>query len=303
MGKSMQNVVSRSGRFSEGPARIVAEFTESISFDYQLAQADIAGSKAHARMIHSLGILSDEENAAIQQHLDEIALEISGGTFVWRPEHEDVHMNIESELTRRTPAGAKLHTGRSRNDQVAVSMRLWQREAMLALGRSLLKVQEALLALAQANSTVIIPGYTHLQRAQPITAGAYLLAYVLLAKAAVQAAGHLAHVPPAAGAAPRQTAAYRMVRLALPPLTAGLVLGAVWGKQAWGNWWNWDPKELWSLATWLTFVLYLHVRALTGGRRPRLEAALILAGAALVVITLSWANLSRLFAGLHSYAT
>ncbi|NLF31240.1 MAG: cytochrome c biogenesis protein CcsA [Planctomycetes bacterium] len=133
--------------------------------------------------------------------------------------------------------------------------------------------------------------------------GAYLLAYVLLAKAAVQAAGHLAHVPPAAGAAPRQTAAYRMVRLALPPLTAGLVLGAVWGKQAWGNWWNWDPKELWSLATWLTFVLYLHVRALTGGRRPRLEAALILAGAALVVITLLWANLSRLFAGLHSYAT
>ena len=178
MGKSMQNVVSRSGRFSEGPARIVAEFTESISFDYQLAQADIAGSKAHARMIHSLGILSDEENAAIQQHLDEIALEISGGTFVWRPEHEDVHMNIESELTRRTPAGAKLHTGRSRNDQVAVSMRLWQREAMLALGRSLLKVQEALLALAQANSTVIIPGYTHLQRAQPVYFAHHLMAYM-----------------------------------------------------------------------------------------------------------------------------
>ena len=178
MGKSMQNVVSRSGRFSEGPARIVAEFTESISFDYQLAQADIAGSKAHAQMIHSLGILSDEENAAIQQHLDEIAREISEGTFVWKPELEDVHMNIESELTRRTPAGAKLHTGRSRNDQVTVSMRLWQREAMLALGRSLLKVQEALLALAQANSTVIIPGYTHLQRAQPVYFAHHLMAYM-----------------------------------------------------------------------------------------------------------------------------
>ena len=154
----MQNVVSRSGRFSEGPAQIVAEFTESISFDYQLAQADIAGSKAHAEMIHSLGILSEEENRAIQTHLDEIAREIAQGTFVWRPEDEDVHMNIESELTRRTPAGAKLHTGRSRNDQVAVSMRLWQRGAMESLGESLLKVQESLLALAQAHSEVIIPG-------------------------------------------------------------------------------------------------------------------------------------------------
>ena len=85
MGKSMQNVVSRSGRFSEGPAQIVAEFTESISFDYQLAQADIAGSKAHAEMIHSLGILSEEENRAIQTNLDEIAREIAQGTYLWRP--------------------------------------------------------------------------------------------------------------------------------------------------------------------------------------------------------------------------
>lgn len=178
MGKSMQNVVSRSGRFSEGPAQIVAEFTESISFDYQLAQADIAGSKAHAEMIHSLGILSEEENRAIQTNLDEIAREIAEGTFVWRPEHEDVHMNIESELTRRTPAGAKLHTGRSRNDQVAVSMRLWQRGAMQSLGESLLKVQKSLLALAQAHSDVIIPGYTHLQRAQPVYFAHHLMAYM-----------------------------------------------------------------------------------------------------------------------------
>ncbi len=132
--------------------------------------------------------------------------------------------------------------------------------------------------------------------------GAYLLGYVLLAKAAVQAAGRLAGVPPAAGAASRDVTAYRMVVLALPPLTAGLVLGAVWGKRAWGDWWNWDPKELWSLATWLTVVFYLHLRLVTGGRRGRLEAVVVLLAAALAVITLSWVNLSERFAELHSYA-
>ncbi|MFW6146425.1 MAG: cytochrome c biogenesis protein [Planctomycetota bacterium] len=132
--------------------------------------------------------------------------------------------------------------------------------------------------------------------------GAYLVGYVLLAKAAVQAAGRLRGVAPSAGAAARDVAAKRMVCLALPPLTAGLVLGAVWGKRAWGDWWNWDPKELWSLATWLTIVFYLHLRGLTGGRRERLEAAVVLVAAVLVVITLSWANLSERFAELHSYA-
>jgi len=132
--------------------------------------------------------------------------------------------------------------------------------------------------------------------------GAYLLGYVLLAKAAVQAAGCLGGVPATAGAAARDIAARRMVGLALPPLTVGLVLGAVWGKRAWGDWWNWDPKELWSLATWLTIVFSLHLRALTGGRRPRLAAAVVLVATVGAVITLSWANLSRLFAGLHSYA-
>jgi len=133
---------------------------------------------------------------------------------------------------------------------------------------------------------------------------AYLLSYMILAKAAVQAAACVLGREPAAGSglAGREQAAYRLVCLAFPLLTLGLVLGAIWGKLAWGDWWNWDPKELWSLATWLTFALYLHVRPATGARKLKLNAMIVLLGFALVVITLLWVNLSRLFAGLHSYA-
>jgi len=133
---------------------------------------------------------------------------------------------------------------------------------------------------------------------------AYLLSYIILAKAAVQALACVLGREPAAdcGLTAREPAAYRLVCLAFPLLTIGLVLGAVWGKRAWGDWWNWDPKELWALATWLTYVLYLHVRAMTGARRPKLNASIVLLGFALVVITLLWVNLSRLFSGLHSYA-
>lgn len=178
MRENTQRVVSRSGRFSEGPAQDVADFTESISFDYQLAAADIEGSKAHAEMICSLGLISAEENTAIQTHLDQIDREIAQGVFPWKAELEDVHMNIEAELTQRTPAGAKLHTARSRNDQVALSMRLWQRGAMRTLGESLLHLQESLLAFAKANPDVIIPGYTHMQRAQPVYLAHHLMAYM-----------------------------------------------------------------------------------------------------------------------------
>lgn len=178
MQTNKQNVVSRSGRFLEGPAQDVADFTESISFDCQLAQADITGSKAHAEMLCSIGILTPEENSAIQTNLTQIAQEIQRGEFVWKSELEDVHMNIEAKLTKRTPAGAKLHTGRSRNDQVALSTRLWQRDAMKQLGFSLRKVQTSLLALAQTNSDVIIPGYTHTQRAQPVYMAHHLMAYM-----------------------------------------------------------------------------------------------------------------------------
>ncbi len=170
--------VSRSGRFEAGPAAEVAQFTESISFDWRLWRADILGSKAHAAMLQKAGLLSPEERDAILRGLDEISAEIEAGKFRWKAELEDVHMNIEAELTRRAPAGAKLHTGRSRNDQVATDMRLWVREQIDGLGRELNQLQRALLELAIREREVVMPGYTHLQRAQPVYFAHHLLAYV-----------------------------------------------------------------------------------------------------------------------------
>src|SRR5512142_3054790 len=120
--------VSRSGRFSSGPAAEVAQFTESISYDWRLWRQDIAGSKAHASMLARAGFLTRAELQAILTGLDKISADIEAGRFGWRGDLEDVHMNIEAALTERVPAGAKLHTGRSRNDQVSLDMRLWLRE-------------------------------------------------------------------------------------------------------------------------------------------------------------------------------
>ena len=128
--------------------------------------------------------------------------------------------------------------------------------------------------------------------------GAYLLAYVLLVKASL--AGLSALVVPGRAEAD-EAVGCRLVGMGFPLLTAGLVLGALWGQQAWGDWWNWDPKELWSLATWLLFVLYLHVRG-RGPARRRAAAALLAAGGVLVVVTLLWVNLASRFGGLHTYA-
>jgi argininosuccinate lyase len=169
---------SRSGRFATGPAAEVAAFTESISFDWRLWKHDIAGSKAHATMLQKVGLLSRAELRAIITGLDAIAKEIAAGEFKWRPELEDVHMNIETELTRRTPAGAKLHTGRSRNDQVALDMRLWLRDEVSSLLADITDLQSSLVELGSQNSAVVIPGYTHLQRAQPVYFAHHLLAYV-----------------------------------------------------------------------------------------------------------------------------
>jgi len=137
----------------------------------------------------------------------------------------------------------------------------------------------------------------------------YLAAYVILGKAAVQAFGCLVRRPAVpdggflcGGSADRERATYAMVCFGFPLLTLGLVLGAWWGKLAWGDYWNWDPKELWSLVSWLVFLAYLHFRAVRGPRSPVAGSLLVLAGAACILITLLWANLSRLFAGLHSYA-
>lgn len=170
--------VSRSGRFASGPAADVAQFTESISFDWRLWRHDILGSMAHAEMLKSIGVLTPQELQAIVRGLDEISQEIAAGKFTWKPELEDVHMNIESELTRRVPAGAKLHTARSRNDQVALDVRLWLRDEITSLLGEIQGLQRALVGLGQRHHQVIIPGYTHLQRAQPVYLAHHLLAYV-----------------------------------------------------------------------------------------------------------------------------
>jgi argininosuccinate lyase len=170
--------VSRSGRFAGGPAAAVAQFTQSISFDWRLWRQDIAGSMAHATMLREAGLLTPRELRAIIRGLEAIGKEIGAGKFRWQPELEDVHMNIEAALTRRVPAGAKLHTGRSRNDQVALDMRLWLREQIVELGREIPLLQRALVGLAEREREVVIPGYTHLQRAQPVYLAHHLLAYV-----------------------------------------------------------------------------------------------------------------------------
>ena len=128
--------VSRSGRFSGGPGDDVVQFTESISFDRRLWKHDIQGSIAHATMLQSIGVLTKKELAAIKRGLKEIGNEIAADSFPWRDELEDVHMNIEGELTARIPAGAKLHTARSRNDQIALDSRMWLRDEIAELTES-----------------------------------------------------------------------------------------------------------------------------------------------------------------------
>jgi argininosuccinate lyase len=170
--------VSRSGRFQDGPAADAAKFTQSVSFDWRLWEQDILGSLAHAAMLHKVGLLTSAEFFEIEKGLDQIAQEITDGRFHWEERLEDVHMNIEATLTQRAPAGAKLHTGRSRNDQVALDMRLWLRDEIIDLTDELRDLQRALLGLGEKNSGVLLPGYTHLQRAQPVYLSHHLLAYV-----------------------------------------------------------------------------------------------------------------------------
>jgi len=175
---SKKTPVSRSGRFEKNVSADVAKFTESISFDWRLWKHDIQGSIAHATMLAKIGVLTKKELAAIVKGLTAIAKEIAAGKFKWKPELEDVHMNIEAELTRRVHAGAKLHTARSRNDQVALDIRLWLRDEITALLGEIAGLQRALVSLGEKNADVLIPGYTHLQRAQPVYFAHHLLAYV-----------------------------------------------------------------------------------------------------------------------------
>src|SRR4051812_36149354 len=170
--------VSRSGRFASGPGADVAQFTESISFDWRLWEQDILGSIAHATMLQKIGVLTKAELAQIKKGLEQIGQEIFDGKFEWKAELEDVHMNIEAELTKRVPAGAKLHTARSRNDQIALDIRMWLRDQIAEFSNELRSLQKSLVELGAKNSDVIIPGYTHLQRAQPVYFAHHLLAYV-----------------------------------------------------------------------------------------------------------------------------
>ena len=167
------------GRFSQPTADLVLEYGESVSYDWKLYEHDIAGSTAHARAQLKAGMLTQEEFDAIANGLQEILADIKAGNFQWSMKLEDVHMNIESELTRRIGApGAKLHTARSRNDQVATDTRLYCRAQIDTTLELLKDMQRALVQKAAQYAEVRIPGYTHLQRAQPVTVGHHLLAYV-----------------------------------------------------------------------------------------------------------------------------
>ncbi len=167
------------GRFQQDLDAGAARFLESVSFDKRLAEEDIAGSLAHADMLASIGVLTDADVAAIRRGLGAIRDEVRAGTFAWDAAKEDVHMNVESALTAREgDVGARLHTGRSRNDQVATDMRLWARDACARVGRSLDRLALTLVARAEGEVDTLLPAYTHTQRAQPNRLAHHLLAWV-----------------------------------------------------------------------------------------------------------------------------
>ncbi|TPV99147.1 MAG: Argininosuccinate lyase [Beijerinckiaceae bacterium] len=167
------------GRFASGPDAIMEEINASIGFDFRLARHDIEGSKAHAAMLAQTGILEPLDAQAIIRGLDEILREIEAGTFKFSRALEDIHMNIEARLTELIgPVAGRLHTARSRNDQVALDFRLWIREAIDALDEQLRDLQTALAEKALAHAASVMPGFTHLQPAQPVTLGHHFLAYV-----------------------------------------------------------------------------------------------------------------------------
>lgn len=167
------------GRFTSEPAQLMQAINVSIGFDKRLATQDLAGSRAHAAMLADAGVISKEDAAAIQQGLTQIEQEIAEGVFPFREEFEDIHLNIEKRLTELIgPAAGRLHTARSRNDQVALDIRLWVREACDRSIGQLQALQKALLGKAETYADALMPGFTHLQPAQPVTFGHHLMAYV-----------------------------------------------------------------------------------------------------------------------------
>ena len=169
------------GRFSEGTAAIVEAMNASVGFDKVLALEDIAGSIAHSRMLAAQGIVAADDQRQIEDGLVAIAADIRAGAFTWTVAREDVHMNIEGALADRIGrAAGRLHTGRSRNDQVALDLRLWLRRELSELGAGLVAAIDRLVALADAHAALPMPGYTHLQRAQPVTFGHHLAAWAVM---------------------------------------------------------------------------------------------------------------------------
>ena len=168
-----------SGRFAEPVSERVKRYTASIPFDRRLAEHDIRGSLAHAKMLARQGILSAQDLADIERGMAQIREEIARGDFPWSLDDEDVHLNIEKRLTALVgDAGKRLHTGRSRNDQVATDLRLWLRDQIDAIVEAIESLQGALLDLAETHAATPMPGFTHLQVAQPVTFGHHLMAYV-----------------------------------------------------------------------------------------------------------------------------
>jgi len=167
------------GRFSDKPAELMQAINVSIGFDRRLAAQDLEGSRAHAAMLQKTGVITSEDAAAIQKGLAAIGEELDAGTFPFRDEFEDIHMNVEARLRELIgPAAGRLHTARSRNDQVALDFRLWVREACDRTHGQIRALQKALLAKAEPHAATLMPGFTHLQPAQPVTFGHHLMAYV-----------------------------------------------------------------------------------------------------------------------------
>ncbi|WP_020558332.1 argininosuccinate lyase [Thiofilum flexile] len=166
------------GRFTESTDAFVEQFTASITFDQRLYKHDIAGSRAHARMLGKVGLLNSTDVEAILNGLNQIEAEIEAGSFDWKVSLEDIHMNVEARLTDRIGlAGKRLHTGRSRNDQVATDIRLWLRDQIDHIGYAIRRLQTGLIQVAEQEADTILPGFTHLQVAQPITFGHHMLAW------------------------------------------------------------------------------------------------------------------------------
>src|SRR5579864_870427 len=169
----------RKGRFEKPAAEIAQRYSESVSIDWRLYRHDIAGSIAHANALAQAGIISTDERDQVENGLREIEKEIDAGKFNWDQSLEDVHMNIEAALTERIgPPGAKLHTARSRNDQIALDLRLYVKAEITEIQKHLRALQTSLLELAEQHVDLVMPGYTHLQRAQPIFFSHYLLGQI-----------------------------------------------------------------------------------------------------------------------------